>query len=95
MAKAHGEQQGFTEGSDKAPPLTRRQRFKKYAPKRTQQVVKALRTLRNCSNTSSYEFTEGEVDQMLSAIADALGECREAFAKKAGVQRDFKMNWED
>ena len=40
--------------SDKiAPKLTKKQRFDKIAPKRVQSTLKAIRLLKNVSNTSN------------------------------------------
>ncbi len=40
---------------------TRHERFKRVASKRTNEILEKIRILGNCSNKSSYEYTEEEV----------------------------------
>ena len=47
--------------------LTKRERFNKIAPKRVQSTLKAIRLLKNVSNTSNYEYTENEANQIIRA----------------------------
>lgn len=50
----------------------RRERFKRIAPKRVENLIKDIRTLSNCSNTGNYEYTKEEVDKMIKAIRDEI-----------------------
>jgi len=66
---------------------TRHERFKRIATKRTNEILEKIRILGNCSNRSSYEYTEEEVNKIFSEIekqlkfikAKFLAEKRERF----------------
>jgi hypothetical protein len=66
---------------------TRHERFKRIATKRTNEILERIRILGNCSNRSSYEYTEEEVNKIFSEIekqlkyikAKFLAEKRERF----------------
>ena len=42
----------------------KRERFKKLAVYRTNEVLKRLKVLGNCANRSAYEYTEEEVSKV-------------------------------
>jgi len=50
----------------------KRDRFLKVAQYRTNEVIKYLRLLGNCSNSNNYEYTEAEVTKIFSAIENEL-----------------------
>lgn len=66
---------------------TRNERFRRIATKRTNEILEKIRILGNCSNRSSYEYTEEEVNKIFSEIekqlkfikAKFLAEKRETF----------------
>lgn len=66
---------------------TRNERFRRIAAKRTNEILEKIRILGNCSNRSSYEYTEEEVSKIFSEIegqlkltkARFLAEKRETF----------------
>lgn len=58
---------------------TRAQRFKRIAESRTNEIIKKLSLLGNCSNRSSYEYTEQEVSRIFSAIEKELRQARARF----------------
>ena len=43
---------------------TRHERFKRLASKRTNEILEKIRILGNCSNKSSYEYTEDDKDSL-------------------------------
>lgn len=47
---------------------SRNERFKRIAAKRTNDILEKIRILGNCSNKSSYEYTEDEVNKIFSEI---------------------------
>ena len=51
---------------------TRHDRFKRIAAKRTNEILEKIRILGNCSNKSSYEFTEEEINRIFSEIEKHL-----------------------
>ena len=58
---------------------TRAERFRRIAENRTNDIIKKLSLLGNCSNKSSYEYTEQEVSKMFSAIEKELRQARARF----------------
>lgn len=61
---------------------TRHERFIRLAEKRTNNIIKNIRILGNCSNRSSYEYTKEEVDKIFNAIANELREAKAKFTFK-------------
>ncbi len=51
---------------------SRHDRFKRVAAKRVNDILEKIRILGNCSNKSSYEFTEEEVSKIFSEIDKQL-----------------------
>lgn len=51
---------------------TRTQRFKRIATKRTNDIIRRIRILGNCSNRSAYDYTEQEIDKIFTAIGKEL-----------------------
>lgn len=58
---------------------TRKERFKRLAEKRTNNVIRNIRILSNCSNRSSYEYTKSEVDKIFNTISTELRVARSRF----------------
>ncbi len=68
---------------------TRHERFKRIASKRTNEILEKIRILGNCSNKSSYEFTEEEVNKIFSEIDKHLKLTKAKFL--AGKRERFKL----
>ncbi len=68
---------------------TRHERFKRVASKRTNDILERIRILGNCSNKSSYEFTEEEVNKIFSEIDKHLKLTKAKFL--AGKRERFKL----
>ena len=47
---------------------TRKDRFTRLASRRTNEIIERIRILGNCSNKSTYEYTEEEVNKIFRAI---------------------------
>ena len=60
----------------------KRDRFLKVAQYRTNEVLKYLRLLGNCSNTNNYEFTDNEVAKIFSAIENEIRISKSKFKEK-------------
>jgi len=58
---------------------TRAQRFKRIATKRTNDIIRRIRTLGNCSNRSAYDYTEQDINKIFSAIERELKQVRARF----------------
>jgi len=51
---------------------TRSERFKRVATKRTNEILNRIRILGNCSNKSSYSYTDEDIRKIFSAIEGEL-----------------------
>ena len=68
---------------------TRNERFKRIAAKRTNDILEKIRILGNCSNKSSYEYTEEEVNKIFSEIDKQLKLTKGKFL--IGKRERFKL----
>ncbi len=68
---------------------SRHERFKRVASKRTNEILEKIRIIGNCSNKSSYEYTEDEVNKIFSEIDKQLKLTKAKFL--AGKRERFKL----
>jgi len=68
---------------------TRHERFRRVASKRTNEILEKIRILGNCSNKSSYEYTEEEVNKIFSEIDKKLKLTKAKFL--GGKRERFKL----
>jgi hypothetical protein len=68
---------------------TRHERFKRVAAKRTNEILEKIRILGNCSNKSSYEYTEDEVNRIFSEIDKQLKLTKARFL--SGKRERFRL----
>ena len=66
----------------------KRERFKRLAEYRTNQVLKRLDVLSNCANRSNYEYTEEEVDKIFREINKKVRNVKAQF--KSSVKKEDK-----
>lgn len=57
----------------------KRERFKRLAVYRTNEVLKKIRVLGNCANRSAYEYTEDEVNKVFSEIEKTVKTIKAKF----------------
>lgn len=67
----------------------RHERFKRIAAKRTNEILEKIRILGNCSNKSSYEYTEEEVNKIFSELDKQLRATKARFL--AGKRERFML----
>ena len=60
---------------------TKREKFVRLAEARTNKIIDMLQLLGNCSNSSTYEYTQQDVDKIFSAIEAEVREAKKKFAK--------------
>ena len=60
---------------------TKRDKFVRLAEARTNKIIDMIQLLGNCSNTSAYEYTQQDVDQIFAAIDSQLKEAKKKFQK--------------
>ena len=68
---------------------TRHERFKRVASKRTNEILERIRILGNCSNKSSYEYKEEEINKIFSEIEKQLKYTKTKFL--AGKMERFRL----
>lgn len=68
----------------------KRERFLRLAPYRTNQVLRKIKTLGNCSNRSAYEYKRDEINKIFSAIEKELRETKSKF-RYPHKKNEFKL----
>ena len=58
---------------------TSKERFKRLATYRTNEVLKRLQVLANCANRSAYEYSEDEINKIFSTIEKATRDSKSKF----------------
>lgn len=68
----------------------KRERFKKLAVYRTNEVLKRLKVLGNCGNRSAYEYSEDEINKIFTEIDRSVkvAKAKFNFPKK---NKEFKF----
>jgi hypothetical protein len=59
--------------------LEKRERFRRLAVYRTNEVLKRLKILGNCANRSAYDYTEEEINKIFSEIEKKVREVKAKF----------------
>lgn len=57
----------------------KKDRFKRLASSRTNDVLKRLQVLSNCSNRSAYDYSEEEINKIFSTIEKAVKDSKSKF----------------
>ncbi len=60
---------------------SKRERFVRLAETRTNKIINMVQLLGNCSNTSAYEYTDADVEQIFGAIEASVREAKKKFTK--------------
>ena len=68
----------------------KRKRFERLGVYRTNEVLKRLKVLGNCSNRSAYDYNEEEINRIFSEIERRLREVKAKFHYPHN-KRDFKL----
>jgi len=67
----------------------KRERFKRLATYRTNEALKRLKVLGNCSNRSAYEYTEKEINKIFLEIERKVREIKAKF--HFSKTKEFKL----
>jgi bifunctional pyridoxal-dependent enzyme with beta-cystathionase and maltose regulon repressor activities len=59
--------------------LYKKERFKRLATYRTNQVLKRLKVLGNCANRSAYNYSEEEINRIFSTIEKRIRNIKAKF----------------
>ncbi|MBI2410171.1 hypothetical protein HYV30_04005 [Candidatus Kaiserbacteria bacterium] len=57
----------------------KRERFKRLATYRTNEVLKRLQVLANCANRSAYSYSEEEITKIFSTVDKAVRDAKAKF----------------
>lgn len=71
--------------------MTKQERFVKLAEKRTNKILRYIRTLGNLSNTRVYEFTEEQVEKMFSEVEKNLQRIKIPFYLYFDKKSNYKF----
>jgi len=69
----------------------KRERFKRLASARTNEVLKKLKVLSNCSNKSAYSYTAEEIDKIFNTIEKASLAAKSQFKVSKKKMNTFKL----
>ena len=78
-----------TEKQVKRPNENPKERFKRLAAKRTNEVLRKLKVLGNCANRQAYEYTREDVSKIFNAIHQKTKEIEAKF--QASSEENFKL----
>ena len=61
---------------------TRKERFRRVATRRTNNILRQIQVLGNCSNKSSYSYTEVDIRKIFSVIEGELRATKSKFTNR-------------
>lgn len=67
----------------------KRERFKRLATSRTNEILKKLKILGNCANRNAYEYTPEEVKKIFVTIEKKMEEIKSKF--HFSEEKEFKL----
>jgi hypothetical protein len=67
----------------------KRERFKRLAVYRTNEVLRRLKILGNCANRSAYDYSEEDINKIFSEIERRIKEIKAKF--HFPKRREFKL----
>lgn len=82
MAAANGENTASKAENKGKKPRNKHEDFLRVAPNRVDRVLNSISRLKCTANRKSYSYSDDEVEQIFSAITDAVNHARVAFETK-------------
>lgn len=70
---------------------TKEERFKEVASRRTEAVLRSLRSLSKCSNTKHYTYTDKQITTIFRAINSDLRNCKNLFNNSKKNKGGFEL----
>lgn len=70
----------------------KKDRFKRVASRRVDNILKGIRSLSKCSNTNNYEYNEEDLNKMLKALREEL-KTMETIYKKILIKNTDTFNF--
>ena len=71
---------------------SKRDKFVRIAEARTNKIISMIQLLGNCSNPSSYEFTDKDVNDIFNAIEKELKIAKQKFNTSDTKTTKFRLN---
>lgn len=71
--------------------MDKKEKFKKLAESRTNEVLRRLKILGNCSNRSVYHYDDVDVQRMFNAIDNKIREIKSKFRTSKSKEKTFKF----
>ena len=65
--------------------------FNRLGKQRIEKVLKSIRILGNCSNKSTYEYTQKQIDKMSSTLVQALEQMFNKFTQNKKESESFEF----
>ena len=90
--KMEGNEKMTEKGNGASPPLSRRERFKKYRENRVKKAVRSIKHCENMANRNSYEYEKEEADIIIKALEEAVRSMKYAFSSAIKRGREKKDN---
>jgi hypothetical protein len=75
----------------KKPVESKRDRFRRLAPKRVTQAIKKIGYIRNLSTRASYEYTADEAAKIVHALKTSVALVEQAFAGREEQSTGFSL----
>lgn len=71
---------------------SKRDKFIRIAEARTNKIIDMIHLLGNCSNRSTYEYTQKDIDKIFNTLDNELKEAKKRFNKKETTKTSrFKL----
>ncbi len=67
------------------------ERFRRLASQRTNNVLKAIQVLGNCSNKSTYSYTSEEINKIFAEIDRKLKDTKALFRVSKNEKKEFRL----
>lgn len=66
-------------------------RFRRLASQRTNNVLKTIQVLGNCSNKSTYSYTPEEINKIFAEIDRKLKDTKALFRVNKNEKKEFRL----
>ena len=70
---------------------TKRERFVRIAEARTNKIINMIDLLGNCSNKSTYEYSEEDINKIFGRLEKELRNAKQRFASSDVSSKKFKL----
>ena len=70
---------------------SKKEAFRKLAERRTQRALNSMSLITNLANRSNYEYEEGDVQKIITALKEGIKSIENSFEKPLSKKRNFKL----